>query len=142
MSLTLIPALALAVALDGGSGSRPPSAKPLPQVGQPASAELPAAKVARPAQRRAAPRRPGAARPGAARAQAGAGRNVGGAAAGNARQLIGLIQNTVAPTTWDIRGGPGTIYYWSPGHAMAIQQTDPVHDNVSDVLNQLRRAGR
>ncbi len=60
--------------------------------------------------------------------------------ADRAQQLIDLIRDTVAPSTWDVRGGPGVIDYWRPGQAMVILQTDPVHDDVADLLDQLRRA--
>jgi len=53
-----------------------------------------------------------------------------------------LIQRTIAPSTWDINGGPGTIYYWSPGRALVIRQTSEVHGEVADVLDQLQRMSR
>lgn len=57
------------------------------------------------------------------------------------QQLVELIQRTVAPATWEANGGPGTLYYWKPGQALVVRQTDEVHDQLSDVLQQLRRAG-
>jgi hypothetical protein len=58
------------------------------------------------------------------------------------QDLVDLIQKTIAPSTWDVNGGAGTIYYWNPGHAMVIMQTDDVHDQIADVLLQLQNAGR
>ena len=73
----------------------------------------------------------------------------GGPAGGRGRQqpnddygqhLVDLIQKTVAPSTWDVNGGLGTIYYWRPGRALVVRQTGEVHDNMGGVLDQLRRA--
>jgi hypothetical protein len=58
------------------------------------------------------------------------------------QQLVELIQRTIAPSTWDVNGGPGTIYYWSPGRALVIRQTSEVHGDVADVLEQLERMSR
>ena len=57
-------------------------------------------------------------------------------------QLVELIQTVIRPETWDINGGTGTIYYWYPGRALVIRQMGEVHDEIADVLGQLRRAGR
>ncbi len=57
-------------------------------------------------------------------------------------QLVELIQRTVAPSTWDVNGGPGTIYYWQPGRAIVVRQMGQVHDEIADVLRQLGRMGR
>jgi len=57
-------------------------------------------------------------------------------------QLVELIQRTIAPSTWDINGGPGSIYYWRPGRALVIRQMDAVHDDVGNLLRQLDQANR
>jgi len=57
-------------------------------------------------------------------------------------QLVDLIQRTVAPSSWDVNGGPGTIYYFRPSRALVVRQTDEVHGQLSDALEQLQRAGR
>lgn len=57
------------------------------------------------------------------------------------QHLVDLIQKTIAPSSWDVSGGLGTIYYWRPGRALVVRQTDEVHDNMGDLLGQLRRAG-
>jgi hypothetical protein len=57
------------------------------------------------------------------------------------QHLVDLIQKTIAPSTWDVNGGLGTIYYWRPGRALVVRQTGEVHDNMGGVLDQLRRAG-
>jgi hypothetical protein len=57
-------------------------------------------------------------------------------------QLVDLIQQTIAPQSWDVNGGLGTAYYWRPGRALVIRQTGGVHDQLADLLEQLGRAGR
>jgi hypothetical protein len=57
------------------------------------------------------------------------------------QHLVDLIQKTIAPSTWDVNGGLGTIYYWRPGRALVVRQTEEVHDRMGGVLDQLRRAG-
>jgi hypothetical protein len=57
------------------------------------------------------------------------------------QQLVELIQTVIQPETWDVHGGPGTIYYWYPGRALVIRQTQQVHEEIGGVLGQLRRAG-
>lgn len=54
--------------------------------------------------------------------------------------LVDLIQQTIAPNSWDVRGGPGSIYYWRPGRAIVVRQTTQVHEAVADALGQLRGA--
>jgi len=57
------------------------------------------------------------------------------------QQLVDLIQRTIAPGSWDVNGGLGSIYYWRPGRALVIRQTGAVHDDLGGALDQLRRAG-
>ncbi len=56
-------------------------------------------------------------------------------------QLADLIRQTVAPDMWIEMGGPGSMYYWVPGRALVVRQTDQVHEQIADLLRQLRRAG-
>lgn len=58
------------------------------------------------------------------------------------QDLVELIQHTIAPNTWDVNGGLGTIYYWRPGRAMVIRQTGEVHGQIGDLLEQMGRIGR
>ena len=58
------------------------------------------------------------------------------------QELVELIQQTIAPHTWDVNGGLGSIYYWRPGRAMVIRQTGEVHGQIGGLLDQLNRAGR
>ena len=59
----------------------------------------------------------------------------------NGQELVGLIQKTIAPSTWDINGGPGTIHYWRPGRAIVVRQMGDVHDQIGDLLEQMNRLG-
>lgn len=51
-----------------------------------------------------------------------------------ARGLIALIQNTVAPASWDTNGGQGTIRYFSPLKVLVIRNTDEVHRQIGGTL--------
>jgi hypothetical protein len=57
----------------------------------------------------------------------------------NGQALVDLIQTTIAPETWDIRGGPGTIVYFNPLRALVVRQTGEGHDALGDLLGGLRR---
>jgi hypothetical protein len=66
----------------------------------------------------------------------------GGGAMGAAdygQGLVDLIQTVVRPQSWDVQGGPGSIFYWYPGKALVIRQTDEIHEEILGVLEQLRR---
>jgi hypothetical protein len=60
----------------------------------------------------------------------------------NNADLADLIQQVISPQTWEANGGRGTIHYWRPGHAMVVRQTQDVHDEIGEVLLQLRKAGQ
>ncbi|UCE88582.1 MAG: hypothetical protein JSW10_09600 [Pseudomonadota bacterium] len=66
----------------------------------------------------------------------------GQGAADYGQELVELIYRTIAPTTWDVNGGPGSIYYWQPGRALIVRQMGTVHQQLGDALEQLRRAQR
>ena len=70
---------------------------------------------------------------------AGAGGNAFAAqTVANANELVELIQNTIAPKSWDIRGGPGTIRFFAPAQVLVIRQTDGIHDQVGAAIGRLR----
>ncbi len=73
---------------------------------------------------------------------AGMGGNTGGANDDYGQQLVDLIQRTIVPASWDVNGGPGSIYYWRPGRALVVRQTQQTHEDLAGVLQQLRRAGQ
>lgn len=54
-------------------------------------------------------------------------------------ELVELIRTTVAPETWDVNGGKGSIYYYRPLHALVIRQTGESHHQIGSTLGQLRR---
>ncbi len=56
--------------------------------------------------------------------------------------LVDLIQKTISPQSWDVNGGPGSIYYWRAHRCLVIRATDEVHGQISDVLDQLERLNR
>jgi len=57
------------------------------------------------------------------------------------QDLVDVIQATIAPHTWDVNGGPGSIYYWRPGRAIVVRATDEVHNDIGGLVEQLQRAG-
>jgi hypothetical protein len=54
-------------------------------------------------------------------------------------ELVELIQRTVAPPTWDVNGGQGTIRYWAPLRVLVVRQTGEVHGQIGGVVRGLRR---
>jgi len=63
----------------------------------------------------------------------------GGGANARAVELIELIQNTIAPDTWTVNGGNGSIRYYSPLHVLVVRQTGEVHHQLGGTLEALRR---
>ena len=57
----------------------------------------------------------------------------------NFQPLIELIQSTVAADSWDTVGGPGAIRQFDTNLSLVISQTQEVHDEIADLLEQLRR---
>jgi hypothetical protein len=55
-------------------------------------------------------------------------------------ELVELIQETISPATWDINGGNGSIAYFGARHAMVVSAPEAVHDQIVDLLGQLRAA--
>ena len=55
------------------------------------------------------------------------------------RQLIALITQTVEPDSWSERGGSGSIASHESTLSLVIRQTPTVHEQISDLINQLRR---
>ena len=54
-------------------------------------------------------------------------------------ELVELIQTVIAPASWRINGGPGTIYYYHPLRVLVIRQSSQVHHQVGAAVNQLRQ---
>jgi general secretion pathway protein D len=53
--------------------------------------------------------------------------------------LIDLITATIAPDTWDTVGGPGSVAEFETNLTLVVSQTQEVHEQIADLLNQLRR---
>lgn len=53
------------------------------------------------------------------------------------RSLIDLIQATVAADTWDVVGGMGSIQPSPETNALAIAQTEEVHEEILDLLRSM-----
>jgi hypothetical protein len=86
---------------------------------------------------------------GAGQAGVGVGSQTGGGSAAgsaldqqaeaNGQALIELIQDTIAPDSWDIRGGPGSIVYFNPLRCLVVRQTGEGHDALSDLIGGVRK---
>lgn len=61
-----------------------------------------------------------------------------GGTAARAQELIRLIENTIAPDTWEANGGRGRIMFWPNPPALVIRQTGEVHHQVGALLGTLR----
>jgi hypothetical protein len=75
------------------------------------------------------------------------GGQMGGGGAFNANDdygpaLVELIQTTIAPKTWEVNGGPGTIYYWRSQRALVVRQMGEVHEQIGGLMDQMDRLGR
>lgn len=57
----------------------------------------------------------------------------------NARRLIDLIQSVVAPDTWDVNGGKGTIRYFDLYQALVVRAPQSVQRDVGAALRGLRK---
>ncbi len=75
----------------------------------------------------------------------GAGGGAGGGGAGGnggngdlSADLKKLIEDTIAPDTWDVRGGEGSIRYYRPGKALVIRQTSEIHEQIGGTMDTVR----
>ncbi len=64
---------------------------------------------------------------------------LGGGAQADFDTLIDLITATIAPTTWDDVGGEGSIQGFPTNLSLVVNQTQEVHEQIADLLEQLRR---
>lgn len=64
---------------------------------------------------------------------------LGGGAQADFDTLIDLITATIAPTTWDDVGGEGSIQGFPTNLSLVVSQTQEVHQQIADLLEQLRR---
>jgi general secretion pathway protein D len=63
----------------------------------------------------------------------------GGGSQADFQSLIELIQNTVSPQTWNTVGGTGAIQQFATNLSIVVSQTQEVHEEIADLLEQLRR---
>jgi general secretion pathway protein D len=63
----------------------------------------------------------------------------GGGQAVDFDSLIELIEQTISPNSWSSVGGAGTIEPFQPNLSLVVNQTQAVHEQISDLLQQLRR---
>ncbi|HEY2882598.1 MAG TPA: hypothetical protein VGJ15_09195 [Pirellulales bacterium] len=54
-------------------------------------------------------------------------------------ELVDLIQRVIAPRTWDINGGPGSIVYYPNLRVLVVTAPSEVHSQLGDALGQLRK---
>jgi general secretion pathway protein D len=73
-----------------------------------------------------------------ATAPAGPG-GLGGASKPDFDSLTELITSTIAPQTWQEVGGPGAISGYENNLSLVVSQTQEVHEQLADLLEQLRR---
>ena len=64
---------------------------------------------------------------------------LGGGSQADFESLIELITATIEPTSWDEVGGPGSIAPFDTNLSLVISQTQEVHEQIVDLLEQLRR---
>jgi general secretion pathway protein D len=65
--------------------------------------------------------------------------SMGGATQADFDTLIDLITQTIAPQTWDTVGGPGSVEGFPTNLSLVVSQTQEVHEQIADLLDQLRR---
>lgn len=64
---------------------------------------------------------------------------MGGGSQADFDSIIELITSTIQPTTWDEVGGPGSIAPFETNLSLVVSQTQDVHEEIVDLLEQLRR---
>jgi len=64
---------------------------------------------------------------------------MGGGSQADFDSLIDLVTSTIQPATWDEVGGPGTIAEFRTNLSLVVSQTQDVHEQIVDLLEQLRR---
>jgi general secretion pathway protein D len=64
---------------------------------------------------------------------------LGGGAQADFESLIDLITSTVKPPSWETVGGPGSIAKFETNLSIVVSQTQEVHEEITDLLEQLRK---
>lgn len=55
-----------------------------------------------------------------------------------ASDTMNLIQTTIQPESWEELSGPGSMMYFRGALGFVVRQTQPVHDEIGELLDQLR----
>ncbi|MBI3866401.1 MAG: hypothetical protein HY290_31360, partial [Planctomycetia bacterium] len=63
----------------------------------------------------------------------------GGGVQADFTSLMNLISQTVQPDSWEELSGPGSMVPYRTTLSLVIRQTQAVHDEIADLLGQLRR---
>ena len=63
----------------------------------------------------------------------------GGGVMADFNSLINLITTTVQPDSWEELSGPGSVMPYRTTLSLVIRQTQAVHEEIADLLGQLRR---
>jgi tetratricopeptide (TPR) repeat protein len=56
--------------------------------------------------------------------------------------LLDLINSTVAPASWTMPGGGGSLSRFHTDLSLVVSQTQEVHENIADLLEQRREAAK
>ena len=64
---------------------------------------------------------------------------LGGGTQADFNTLMNLISTTVQPDTWEDLSGPGSMQPYRTTLSLVIRQTQAVHEEIADLLGQLRR---
>jgi hypothetical protein len=56
--------------------------------------------------------------------------------------LVDLIERTISPPIWDVNGGPATVVYFAPRHALVVRAPSPAQRDVSRLVRDLRQAAQ
>jgi len=64
---------------------------------------------------------------------------LGGGSAPDFDSLTQLLTSTVSPDSWEENGGPGAIQKYANNLSLVISNTLQVHEQIADLLDQLRR---
>jgi type II secretory pathway component GspD/PulD (secretin) len=55
------------------------------------------------------------------------------------RQLLKLIADSVAPGSWEGKGGRGSMDFFEMGMSLVVHQSPAIHAQLAELLDQLRR---
>lgn len=54
-------------------------------------------------------------------------------------QLMSTLRDSVAPASWEEKGGPGSMRYFAQGMSLVVRQTPEIHARIEALLAELRR---